>query len=59
MAKQKKLQQAAVKFRRKNPTEHFRICSLISRMANYIRKSSAPEVTVGIDKYGEYYEHAN
>lgn len=50
---------AAVKFRRENPRSYFMICSLISRMANYIRKSGAPEVTVGIDKYGEYYESAN
>ena len=59
MANQKKLQQAAVKFRRENPRSHFMICSLINRMANCIRKSGAPEVTVGIDKYGEYYESAN
>lgn len=59
MANQKKLQQAAVKFRRENPRSHFMICNLISRMANYIQKSGAPEVTVGIDKYGGCYERAN
>lgn len=59
MANQKKLQQAAIKFKRENPRTHFVICKLISNMANYIRKSGAPEVTVGINKYGEYYEYAN
>lgn len=59
MANKKKLQFVAAKFRRENPRSHFMICNLISRMANYIRKSGAPEVTVGIDKYGGYYERAN
>lgn len=59
MANQKKLQQAAIKFRKENPALHAICSSLLSGMANYIRKSGAPEVTVGMDKYGEYYERAN
>lgn len=59
MANRKKLQRAAVKFRRENPTEHSIVCILISRMADYIRKSGVTEVTVGVGKYGDYYEHAN
>lgn len=59
MANQKKLQQAAIKFKKRNPRAYFVICKLISGMANYIRKSGAPEVTVGINKYDDYYEYAN
>lgn len=57
MANQKKLQKAAIKFRKENPRLH--VCSaLLSRMANFIAKSGAAEVTVGL-KDGEYYEYAN
>lgn len=59
MASTKRLQQATVKFRKENPMQHFAICRLISGMANYIRKTGVAEVTVGINKYGEYYEQAN
>ena len=58
MANQKKLQQAAIKFRRENPSRHARYCVLLSVMARYIVKTGAPEVTVGY-KNGEYYETAN
>ena len=58
MASQKKLQKAAIAFRKENPRLHY-ICSvLLSKMANFIRESGAPEVTVGI-KNGRYYEYAN
>lgn len=59
MANKKKLQFVAAKFRRENPRSYLMICGLISRMANYIRKSGAQEVIVGIDKYGKHYERAN
>ena len=54
MANQKKLQQAAIKFRKQNPTLH----ATYSAMARFITKPGAAEVTVGI-KNGEYYETAN
>ena len=58
MANQKKLQKAAIKFRRENPHLHG-VCSvLLSRMTNFITKSGAAEVTVDL-KDGEYYEYAN
>lgn len=58
MANQKKLQQAAIKFRRENPTLHATCSALLSFMARFITKSGAAEVTVGI-KNGGYYETAN
>ena len=58
MANQKKLQQAAIKFRRENPSRHAIYCVLLSDMARYIVKTGAPEVTVGY-KNGEPYETAN
>lgn len=58
MANQKKLQQAAIKFRRENPSLHAICCVLLSAMARYITKTGAPEVAVGY-KNGEYYETAN
>lgn len=58
MANEKKLQKAATKFRKENQTEHSLCSRLIFRMANFITKSGAAEVTVGL-KYGEYYEYAN
>ncbi len=58
MANQKKLQQAAIKFRKQNPTLHATYSVLLSAMARFITKSGAAEVTVGI-KNGEYYETAN
>ena len=59
MANQKKLQKAAIKFRKQNPTLHATCSALLSRMANFITKSGAPEVTVGYGKYRGYYEAAN
>lgn len=59
MANQKKLQQAAIKFRKQNPTLHTTCSVLLSAMARFITKSGATEVTVGYDKRGEYYEAAN
>lgn len=59
MANQKKLQKAAIKFRKENPeTVHYVYSALLSRMANFITKSGAAEVTVGL-KDGKYYEYAN
>ena len=58
MANQKKLQQAAIKFRKQNPALHIICSALLSKMTRFIAKSGAAEVTVGI-KNGEYYEYAN
>ena len=58
MANQKKLQKAAIKFRKENPRLHH-VCSvLLSRMANFITESGAAEVSVGLNG-GGYYEYAN
>lgn len=59
MANQKKLQQAAIKFRKQNPMLHATCSALLSSMARFITESGATEVTVGYDKYGKYYEAAN
>lgn len=58
MASQKKLQQAAIKFHKQNPTLHATYSALLSAMARFITKPGAVEVTVGI-KNGKYYETAN
>lgn len=58
MANQKKLQKAVIKFRKENPRLHYVYSTLLSRMANFITKSGAAEVTVGL-KDGEYYEYEN
>lgn len=58
MANQKKLQQAAIKFRKQNPVLHTTYSLLLSAMAKFITKSGAAEVTVGF-KNGEYYAKAN
>lgn len=59
MANQKKkLQQAAIKFRKQNPVLHVVYSALLSAMTRFIKKSGAAEVTVGI-KDGKYYETAN
>ena len=58
MANQKKLQQAAIKFRKQNPAHSVIYSALLSAMARLITKSGAAEVTVGI-KNGKYYETAN
>lgn len=58
MANQKKLQKAAIKFRKENPRLHCLCSALLSGMAHFITRSGAPEVTVGL-KDGEYYEYAN
>jgi hypothetical protein len=58
MANQKKLQQAAIKFRKQNPALHVTYSALLSFMARFITKSGAAEVTVEI-KNGEYYGTAN
>lgn len=56
MANQKKLQQAAIKFRKQNAAL-YNLCEyLLSGMAKFIIKSGASEVTVGIDKCSKYYE---
>ena len=58
MANQKKLQKAAIKFRKENLKLHYVCSALLSRMAKFITNSGVTEVTVGI-KSGEYYEYAN
>ena len=58
MANQKKLQKAAIKFRKENPKLHYVCSALLSKMANFITESGVAEVTVGL-KDGEYYEYAN
>lgn len=59
MANQKKkLQQAAIKFRRENPSLHNIYCVLLSVMARCITRTGIPEVTIRY-KNGEYYEAAN
>lgn len=58
MANQKKLQSAVTKFRKENPKTYCVYSDLISKMANFIVKFGAVEVTVGL-KDGEYYEYAN
>ena len=58
MANQKKLQQAAIKFRKQNPRRHALYSFFLSAMARFIKKREIAEVTVGI-KNGEYYEAAN
>ena len=59
MASQKKLQQAAIKFRKENPRLHWVYSALLSGMANFITKHGAAEVTVGYNKHRTYYEYAN
>lgn len=58
MANQKKLQKAAIKFRKENPKLYFLYSALLSGMANFIIKSGAAEVTAGL-KDDKYYEYAN
>lgn len=58
MANQKKLQKAAIKFRKENPKLYYMCSALLSKMANFIIESGAAEVTVGLKDRG-YYEHAN
>lgn len=58
MANQKKLQQAAIKFRKQNPTLYATCSALLSDMAKFITKSGAAEVIVGI-KNGKYYDTTN
>lgn len=58
MANQKKLQKAAAKFRKENPAIHSFCSRLIFKMVQFIERSGAAEVTVGL-KDGEYYEYAN
>lgn len=57
MANRKKLQKAAIEFRKENPKLHRVHSALLSRMANFITKSGAVEVTIGLN--GKYYEYAN
>ncbi len=48
MANQKKLQKAAIKFRKENPKLHRVYSILLSRMANVITESGTIEVTINI-----------
>lgn len=54
----KKLRAGALKFRKGNPTMHNACINLIYYMSNFIKSTSAAEVTVGYKK-GEYYQHVN
>ena len=59
MSSKKKLQQAAIKFRKQSPALLYaKYQILLSAMARFITKSGAAEVTVGI-KNGELYYEAN
>ena len=58
MANQKKLQQAAIKFRKQNPTLRATCSALLSAMARCITRTGVSEVTVGY-KNEKYYETAN
>lgn len=59
MANKKKLQQAAIKFRKQNPALYATCSALLSAMARFITASGAAEVTAGYNKRGKYYEAAN
>lgn len=59
MANEKKLQKAAIKFRKENSEKYLFYSRLIKCMAEFIKTSGATEVTVGLTSYGAYYEHAN
>lgn len=58
MTNQKKLQKAAIKFRKENSAKHSFYSRLIDSMAEFIKKSGVAEAIVGL-KNGEYYECAN
>ena len=58
MANKKKLQKAAIKFRKENPRLYYLYSALLSGMANFITKYGATEVTTGI-KDEKYYINAN
>lgn len=59
MANEKKLQKAATKFRKENSEKYLFYSALIRHMAQLIKKSGAAEVTVGLTRYGAFYEQAN
>lgn len=58
-SQKKKLQKAAIKFRKENPRQHMVYSFLLFNMARFIKKYVAAEVTVGFDERGNYYEYAN
>ena len=58
MANKKKLQKAAIKFRKENQRLYYLYSALLSGMANFIITYGAAEVTTGI-KNGKYYINAN
>lgn len=57
MANKKKLQKAAVKFRRENALTYKRLCICLSYMSDFIREKGVPEVE--IDKSCECYDSTN
>lgn len=57
MANQKKLQRAAIEFRKENPRKHAIYSALLSSMAGFITRSGAIEVIAGV-KNGKYYHEA-
>lgn len=58
MANQKRLQQAAIKFRKENLGLHFVYSAMLSKMVKYIKESGAAEITVRL-KDGVSFEYAN
>lgn len=57
MANKKCIEKASIRFAKQDPALHRTCQALCSIMAEFIAKSGATEVAVGI-KNGEYYEHA-
>lgn len=58
MANKKALQNATVKFKKEHPSLCNVYSTLCSKMALFIAKTGAPEVTVGF-KNGRFYGYAN
>ena len=58
MANKKMLQSATVKFKKEHPSLHNVYSTLCSKMALFIAKTGALEVTVGF-KNGKIYGYAN
>ena len=57
MANKKCIEKASIRFAKQEPALHRTCQFLCSKMAQYIAKTGAAEVAVGI-KNGEYYENA-
>lgn len=59
MANKKIIRRANARFASSEPRLYGMCKYLCSSMASFIRRTGASEVTVGITKYGGYYEWAN